>query len=63
MIFIIQIILKSGQKLINDPKIGFNSNSIETIKQSLEEFGSYQYFYTGGNIHIPKKEIVEIKEI
>ena len=59
----IQIILKSGQIIINDPKIGFNSDNIEAIKESLEEFGSYHYFYNGGNIHIPKKEIVEIKEV
>lgn len=59
----IEIVLKSGQIIINDPKIGFNSSSVQAINDSLEEFGSYQYFYNGGNINIPKKEIIEVREV
>ena len=59
----IEIVLRSGQVLKNDPKCGFNSNSAQAIRDSLEEFGCYQYFYQGGNISIPKKEVVEVREV
>lgn len=59
----IEIVLRSGQVLINDPKLGFNSDSIQAIAEALEEHGSYLYTYKGGCITIPKKEIVELREV
>ena len=59
----IEIVLRSGQVLINDPTLGFNSSSIQAIADALEEQGSYLYTYKGGSITIPKKEIVELREV
>lgn len=58
----IEIVLRSGQVLINDPALGFNSNSVAAIKESLAEYGEYLLYFKGGKANIPAKEIVEIRE-
>jgi len=59
----IEIVLRSGQVLQNDPTLGFNADSVEGITETLEKYGSYTYTYRGGSINIPKKEVREVREV
>jgi hypothetical protein len=58
----IEIVLINGKVMQNDPKLGFNSKSIEEIKASLEEFGEYFLSVGGTRYKILKKHVVEIRE-
>ncbi|MCU4668584.1 hypothetical protein CHCC20491_1855 [Bacillus paralicheniformis] len=40
----LRIILNDGQTLLNDPSIGWNLNSIEAIKETLNDTGRYDLY-------------------